>query len=82
METNKIMHRVYASNSLYKEIADSSSEDPTTTADPRFIKLTDISFVRIDNPKSPKFSTVNPFCFPMALTLATSRVKVSVGVIE
>ena len=35
----------------------------TTTADPRFIKLTDNSLVLIDSPNSPKFSTRNPFCF-------------------
>ena len=43
---------------LYREIALFSSPAPTTTADPRFIKLTEMSFVRKEIPKSPKFSTV------------------------
>ena len=76
------MFLIYASNSLYKDIADFSSGDPTTTADPRFIKFTDNSFVLIDNPKSPKFSTTKPFSFPIAETLAESKSKVSVGVME
>ena len=38
---------------LYREIASFSLSEPTTTAEPFFIKLTERSFVRIDNPKSP-----------------------------
>ena len=67
---------------MYREIASASSLDPTTTADPRFIKFTDSSFVLMDNPKSPKFSTRNPFSFPTAVTLTESSSKVSVGVME
>ena len=47
-----------------------------------FHKLTDKSFVLIDNPKSPKFSTRNPFSFAIVETLTASRSKVSVGVME
>ena len=63
-------------------IASSSLSGPTTTAEPFFMKFTERSFVLIDNPKSPKFSTRNPFSFATAETLAESKSKVSVGVIE
>ena len=41
------------SNCLYSFTASSSVSVPTTTAEPRFMKLIEMSFVRIDNPRSP-----------------------------
>ena len=68
--------------SLYNDIASGSSFDPTTTAEPLFIKLTERSFVRIDKPRSPWLSTKNPFSFAILVILSTFSSTLYVGVIE